>query len=67
MWHSSTFRDWLMEENGGSDVWKKKIQPAMKRASVLALKGAQGSSGCSARTHTFEVNGLDVIIVFLFY
>jgi len=45
MLHSDDFQEWLKEENSGSDIWKNKIQPAMKKASVLALKGAQGASG----------------------
>jgi len=34
----------------------------MKKASVLALKGAQGASGCSDRKGTFEVFGLDFMV-----
>merc|ERR1740130_999886 len=34
----------------------------MKRASVMALKGAQGAPGCSARPNTFEVYGLDFMV-----
>lgn len=60
MGHSDDFAAWLQAETG-TDVWTDKIQPAMRKSVVLALKAAQ-LHGAPERLGTFEIFGFDFMI-----
>jgi len=62
MMHSDDFATFLKDLDG-TDLWKEKIQPAMKRAAYLALLSCQETAApTSARENSFEFLGFDFMV-----